>query len=190
MMLLLISIFTRMVLSSRLKGLLCSISLLVLIAVAQTASPYASPVSIMCPTDRILYPCKCLHNERLLCTEAMTYSVSHIFKAISHSMAGAAISGDSGSPFATGPLYKEFVLSNKYTTELDNNLFHLVRFEKISLIDMLALERIKGKAFNGTTADVHTFSIKGRNALMRHILSFRPTIPSDLAFFLLTHILN
>lgn len=92
----------------------------------------------------------------------MTYSVSHIFKAISHSMAGAAIADSSGSPFNAGPLYKEFVLSNKYTSELDNNLFHLVRFEKISFIDMLSLERIKGKAFNGTTGDVHTFAIKGR----------------------------
>lgn len=161
-MLLLIYIFTRMVFSSRLKELLGTGSLLVLFAVVQSASPFASPVSIMCPTDRTMYPCKCLHNERLLCTEAMTYSVSHVFKAISHSMAGAAISGDSGSPFNAGPLYKEFVLSNKYTTELDNNLFHLVRFEKISFIDMLSLERIKGKAFNGTTLDVHTFAIKGR----------------------------
>ncbi|KAH9394305.1 hypothetical protein TYRP_004355 [Tyrophagus putrescentiae] len=145
------------------------------VAVAQTASPYASPVSIMCPTDRILYPCKCLHNERLLCTEAMTYSVSHIFKAISHSMAAAgALSGDSGSaPFNVGPLYKEFVLSNQYITELDNNLFHSVRFEKISLVDMLSLERIKGRAFNGTTVDVHTFAIKGENRLgVNYMLEF------------------
>ena len=61
-----------------------------------------------------------------------------------------------------GPLYKEFILSNKFILELDDNLFHTVRFEKITLVDMISMYRIKSKAFNGTTDDVQTFIIKGK----------------------------
>ena len=136
-----------------------SSSLMGLVAFASASSLYA-PVSIKCPPDRILYPCKCHHNERILCTESMTYSISHIFKAITHSMANSG--PHHSAPFSVGPLYKEFVLSNKYITEMDSNLFHSVRFEKISFVDVVSLHRIKKEAFNGTISDVQTFSIKGK----------------------------
>lgn len=123
-----------------------------------SATALYAPVTIKCPLDRVLYPCKCHHNERILCTESMTYSVGHIFKAISHSLTSSA---HHLTPLGVGPLYKEFVLSNKFIIELDNNLFHTVRFEKITLVDMSSLDRIKSSAFNGTTEDVQTFSIKG-----------------------------
>ncbi|KAH7643125.1 leucine rich repeat containing protein [Dermatophagoides farinae] len=134
-------------------------------------------MAVKCPPDRLLFPCKCHHNEHIICTESMTYSLMHVFRAIGQSMYQSMnihyhlSSSSSSSIDKTSdhqppiPLFNELILSNSYWNELDDNLFQYVRFQRIIMIDMKSLIRIHSNAFNGTNNDVQYLEIKGENKL-------------------------
>lgn len=148
---------------------------------SSSSSSPSSTSAAKCPQDlSLIYPCKCHHDESIVCTEPLTYNISHIFLKLSHHlMMGATSSSSAGggqigrrrpssrtskqssSSAEVRPLYKEFVLSNPYTTLLADNMFHLVRFKRITLMDMVSLGHVESGAFNGTNRDVQYFAIKG-----------------------------
>ncbi|XP_027194794.2 uncharacterized protein LOC113789455 isoform X1 [Dermatophagoides pteronyssinus] len=129
----------------------------------------SADMAVKCPSDRILYPCKCHHNEHIICTESMTYSLLHVFRAIEQSMLSNIHYHLSSSTTITNqmpkPLFNELILSNHYWNELDDNLFQYVRFQRIIMYDMKSLIRIHSNVFNGTNNDVKYLEIKGENKL-------------------------
>ncbi|KAF7487660.1 Leucine-rich repeat-containing protein 4 [Sarcoptes scabiei] len=131
---------------------------------------------IECPPERIIYPCRCHHNDHLVCTETMSYSLVHVFRAINKNFLSSIhyhLSSSSSSlslneqtnPSIVRPLFKEIIISHNNLEELDDNLFDSIRFKRIVLFEMRSLSRIKSNAFNGTSKDVHHFEIKGENKL-------------------------
>lgn len=130
----------------------------------KTTTPTRTTImTTRCPPEKALRPCKCHHHERITCNESFTYSIGHVFKAI-----GPSLRYEDRlylEPYTIGPLYKELILSNRHMVEMDNNQFHTVRFEKITLVDMISLERIRIAAFNGTINELQSFTIKGDNRL-------------------------
>ncbi|OTF70462.1 Leucine rich repeat containing protein [Euroglyphus maynei] len=92
----------------------------------------------------------------------MTYSLTHVFRAIRQSMMYHQHHPDDAK---SRPLFKELILSNSYWNELDDNLFRYIRFQRIIMIDMKSLIRLHSNVFNGTNNDISSYAFYELNSL-------------------------
>src|SRR2546426_1175167 len=96
-----------------------------------------------CPKPEVVKPCYCASDQSIFCEGEEYYSIRNIFKRVSHSL------NDSEKHF------NFFLLDNPAITELEENIFYDITFERISLVNVAKIHK---KAFNSTFNTLRDFT--------------------------------
>ncbi|KAJ6217980.1 hypothetical protein RDWZM_009137 [Blomia tropicalis] len=117
------------------------------------SSVLATIILAACPMNYLINPCHC-SDGRITCDGEYSYNLKNIFTKLNRTLR-----------HEVDRTFEEFVLNNTDISELVDDVFGMIRFRKIRLVDALSLRRISGNAFAKNGDLVEQFVASGESLL-------------------------
>jgi hypothetical protein len=134
-------------------------------------------ISGKCPDPEILNPCKC-DKYGISCGGNDVLNLKQIFKAIDEKLN------------ANEKHFEKFILNNEAITELEENTFYGITFDKIEISNATKLKLINSKAFTATNSVTKAFSVNIDSLTTYYSTPLTNSPPTHDIFLMLSSIIN